>query len=979
MSNLSPGAVISHYRIIELIARGGMGEVYKATDTRLGRTVAIKVPGDTIVEDNKAKRRFMREAQAASRLSHPNICTIFEVGEDEGRLFIVMEYIEGPTLHQTITSSPLAVESTLRLAIQIADALEAAHQSGIIHRDLKPSNVIINPRAMAVILDFGLAKRLRENESADEASPTIMQSLTTEATIVGTVAYMSPEQVRGQRLDARSDIFSFGILLYEMLTGSRPFTGVGQIEIMHAIVHDEPPSIRMLRPEIDEGLVRIIARAMAKDPAARYQTMHEVKQDLWQLVRDRGYDLSGAITAATSSPGRSGLKTEGLRSRQQLLSRRALWILAGALVLGAAAIYFVLTKGSSNEDALSAIESRTLVSWKSDLGDIVTSRGRFSRDGRLIVYAATEQGNTDLWIKQVSGAEPVPVPGTQDGWVDSSPIFSPDAEQIAFISNRGGQFGIWTIPILGGTPQLRATLEPGRRSLVAWSRDGRSIYYELNQNIYLLNLETGEQRRLTDFPATQIIERMFSLSPDERRIAYVEIQNGQQDIWVRPLGAGAPVRVTNDAARDWNPIWHADGERIIYNSVRGGVAQICLAFLDGREPRQITFNDSDSQVSDVSEDGRRILYSVSRDEADLWMVRVDSGSIAPVTTEVGVELWPDLSADGSKIAYQASRMQSIGTNLLSGTILSRELRGQSGQAGQGRALQLASGGFAPQWSPDGEQIAFLRLEDDENSLWLAPASGGEAMRLSAPGVVFGGFSRLPYNRLQARDYSWSSDGRRVVYVARRDGVSNIWISGRDGSGETKVTANSDPALQIFSPLWSRDSRLIAYLSFSSGRAAAQGAARWGVWVAAEGENGSDRLLYENESALRIVGWSADGQDLIIKVIDSRRDTVSTPVAVSLYRLSASGGPTRPMARLESTYFHNLQLSKDGRSIAYVTRAENVDHLEIRSVQGGPARRILRSDDPLSYIANLTWSPDGQTICYAKQTNTRSISMIDRFK
>ena len=204
-----------------------MGEVYKAVDTTLGRIVAIKIPTAAVIEDAKGRQRFLREAHAASRLQHPNICTIFEVGEENGCPFIVMEYVDGPTLHQMISGSSLEIEPALKISLQIADALEEAHHSGIIHRDLKPSNVIINPRGMAMILDFGLAKRLRAAENPESDSATVMQSVTTAATVIGTVSYMSPEQVRAKQLDARSDVFAFGILMYEMLTGVRPFTGAG--------------------------------------------------------------------------------------------------------------------------------------------------------------------------------------------------------------------------------------------------------------------------------------------------------------------------------------------------------------------------------------------------------------------------------------------------------------------------------------------------------------------------------------------------------------------------------------------------------------------------------------------------------------------------------------------------------------------------------------------------------------------------------
>lgn len=969
MGMLSPGTILTHYRIVELIARGGMGEVYKAVDTNLGRMVAIKIPGESIIGDSKARRRFMHEAHAASRLSHPNICTIFEVGEQDGRPFIVMEYIEGPTLHQMIVSAPLAIDTAMRFAVQIADAVEEAHRCGIIHRDLKPSNIIVNQRGMAVILDFGLAKRLRENESHDEEAPTIMQSLTTGATVVGTVSYMSPEQVRGAALDARSDIFSFGIVFYEMLAGVRPFNGAGQVEIMHSILHGEPKEIGEHRAEVDPDIERIIRKALEKNPDARYANFHEIRHDLMEVVRSHGYDLSGAISVAVTSrvnadPGANGPEVAGTR-------RRSLWAYVALGITSALALVLLVmwfAQRRRDDGVIDAIESRTLVSWKSGLGDVVATQARFSRDGRLIVYDATQDGNTDLWIKQVAGADPVVVPGTQDAWSDTSPVFSPDAEQIAFVSNRGGQMGIWSVPTLGGTPRLLAALDRGTIDLVAWSRDGATIYFSFNFNLYSLNLASGERRQITSFPSAAILNRKFNLSPDEKQIAYLDIQNGRQDIWTLPVtGEGAARQITNDVARDWNPLWHPDGRRIVYNSTRGGTNHIFIVGLDGRAPRQITFNDADSTLNDISADGTRILYSMTRDEADLWSVQVESGASAQITSDVGVELWPDPSPDGAKIAYQADRMQSIGADLFSGAIFARDLKPG------GRSLQLASSGFEPQWSPDGERLAFIKRENEYNTLWVVRGVGGEPVRVAGAGVLFGGFSRLPYNRLHSRDLSWSPDGRSLVFSALRNGRSNIWSATVGSPEETPLTENESSAVIFFSPMWSPSGTALAWLARES---AADGSAKWGISVQ---EGKTTRSVYATDRGLRLLGWSGDGREVLIKTVVGVRDTVATPVAVTLARVDSAGGTARVIVELDAAYLHNIQLSPDGRSIAWVARPDLVDEIYVMSAQGGHPRSVLRSDEPLSFLANLAWSPDSKTIYFSRQNNTRAVTMIDRFR
>lgn len=266
MSSLSPDSTISHYKIKELIGRGGMGEIYKAVDAELGRIVAIKTLSPALIADQSAQQRFLREARAASILSHPSICTVFEVGKEGDLVFIAMQYLQGRTIHELLAQGPLPIESALSYALDVAEALEEAHKNGVIHRDIKPSNIIVNERGSAVVLDFGLAKQVSSFSSAlTDESPTMMH-VTTAAAIIGTAPYMSPEQVRGEAVDARSDVFSFGATFYEMLSGVRPFSGRSQIEAMHAILHEEPKPLNKVRREVGRELERIVTRALKKEP-----------------------------------------------------------------------------------------------------------------------------------------------------------------------------------------------------------------------------------------------------------------------------------------------------------------------------------------------------------------------------------------------------------------------------------------------------------------------------------------------------------------------------------------------------------------------------------------------------------------------------------------------------------------------------------------------------------------------------------------
>ncbi len=684
---LNAGARIGRYNIKELLGRGGMGEVYKATDTELGRLVAIKTLSPKLVEDQTARQRFLREARAASMLSHPSICTIFEVGQEGDLIFIAMQYIQGKSLSDMISEGRLAIESALGFSMEVADALEEAHRNGIIHRDIKPSNIMVNERGVAVVLDFGLAKHVGPGGSSGEDAATLIQATATDA-LIGTPAYMSPEQVRGEPLDARSDIFSFGVTFYEMLTGERPFAGQTQIDVLHAVLNQEPKPPSRVRHEIDRELDRITKRLLAKKPAERYESFAEMKADLLRLIQDKRYAVRGITTASLAAGPESAFS----KSMQKLLLpgpdiRRGLSRifsprvgLALIFVAVAAALVWWLALRPATQPEADQNSARTveLANWKSMPGEGY-SEGALSRDGKYIAFHSTKDGDgkRSIWIKQAqTQSEAVKI--TKDDWDNFSPLWSPDGQQIAYVSQRDKETSIWVILMFGGAPRLLKKVEDAALTLRNWSRDGASIYYELSQNLFKLDVETGNVAQLTSFDPSRSLASGFSVSPDETSIVYRDIVEEQSDVWVKPVEGGEPVRVTSDAAEERNPIWHPDGKRVLYSLSIDGTFQIMMARLDGGKTAQLTFRDSDSFVLGVSDDGARILYGGSKEEADLWRANIDGAEEFEFTSEIGVELWSDVSPDGTAVVFQSIREPSHGNKLYESAIQVK----QTGGAGQ---------------------------------------------------------------------------------------------------------------------------------------------------------------------------------------------------------------------------------------------------------------------------------------------------------
>jgi Tol biopolymer transport system component/serine/threonine protein kinase len=964
MSSLSSGSTVSHYTIKELLGSGGMGEVYKAVDLELGRVVALKTILSGRAGDPNMSQRLLREARAASILTHPSICTIYEIGREGDLTFIAMQYVEGKTI-QTILSDfgPLSIETTVNYAVDVVEALEEAHRNGVIHRDIKPSNIIANERNTAVVLDFGLAKQVTFADGLNEELPTQKQ-LTSTATLVGTGPYMPPEQIKGEHLDSRSDIFSFGVTLYEMLTGAQPFKGAHTIDVLHSILHDEPKAISELRPDLDEDLAAIVGKALKKDRNERYQSASEMRADLVSLIQTKGYafrGFSGSLSASLPAGlSRSGFQTREIQTTTASVARHRafLWPAVAVLVVMAligAAWWIFRSVHRSDSDLVSSLRHVQLVNWRSEPGEAYI-RCSLSRDGAMIAYSASRDGTTDIWVKQTIGeANPIRIA------TGINPIWSPDNQQLAFVSSHGNEVGIWRIPALGGSPALIKALKSAAE-LVSWSTKRPVLYYSSASNLFAVNIESGQTEQITNLDASHNAQN-FSVSPDEDRISYVDVVGGQFDIWILPRSGGSAARITNDAEQEKNPVWHPDGKRIIFSSVRDDIYQVFVGYLEGSKPIQITFAENDSFVSSVSADGQKILYSSPREESDIWGVKIDNGEEFEVTAAAGVEMWPDISPDGKLMAFQATKL-SQGRGLSASLMFIKPaMRG-------GQQLQFGVRGRELKWSPDGSKLSFLSGSSGVLNLWVINATGGEATQLTTEGVLTSSYTVLPYNRWETRTYSWSPDSKKIVYSnSRPTGECQLGIIATDGSGESRIVTSSNSEC-FGSPLWSLDGKRVLYASQSP-------ADKSGKVLLADLDTGKSEVLYQADRLLRLLGWSPDG-DIMITTDERNKAGSAKPGDISLFRL-VNGKDPKLVARLNSAYFRNIQLSPDGRTIAFASHQDGRDDIWLIPTLGGAARKITANSEPRFYFSSLTWSPDGKAIYYGKQSGFSLISEISEFK
>jgi eukaryotic-like serine/threonine-protein kinase len=836
------GQTLLHYRVTEKIGEGGMGAVFKAVDTHLDRPVAVKVLPADKVADPERKSRFVQEAKAASALRHPNIVVIHDIAADSGRDFIVMEYVEGRSLDLLIGRRGLKLTEALGYAVQVADGLAKAHSAGIVHRDLKPSNIMVTDEGLVKILDFGLAK-LTEDPSSTDSAPTMTMEAdakprTEEGYIVGTAAYMSPEQAEGRKVDARSDIFSFGAVLYEMLSGRKAFDRDSRIKTLAAVLTEEPRPVSSVCESAPLELERVVARCLRKDPQRRWQTMSDLKVALQELKDD---SESGKLRAAAPQAA-SGKK-------------RIVVLAATVVILAAVALGLKLTVLKSPASVEYDITPLTF-----DSG--FTGFPTLAPDGNLMAYASDRESgrNFDIWIQQVAGGKPLRL--TDHPANDWFPSFSPDGSQIVFRSERDGG-GLYLIDALGGEP--RRLQDKG--SIPRFSPDGRHIAFVVVppslearlHKMYLVSPMGGDPRPFHhDFYPTQVGQGGALIwSPDSRYIIFRGRRvddPSPSDWWVAPVDAGEPVPTNARKNLGLETIvhypvgWSGDDIYFVSGTTIEGLNLFKAPIDPGtwtiRGPAEpITTGPGMKIFPSIAGDGR-VAYTNMTAAMSTWSVaaRADEAVVSPnpekLTLDLMQKFCPSISRDGSRAAFIAFG----GAQAVKIEVRLKDLRTGHETSIPMRSVSLDGAVI----SPDGSALAYRDVvEGKSNTFVLAP--GAAAGREVCEGCVLLGFFpgndsavvQVEPGELQKLDLktretsplfasggetigetSLSPDGRWLAWLGGGpDGRVALRVSpidGPEGEGRETVTL-AEADYYLGSPAWSPNGRWLYYLSEKGGK------------------------------------------------------------------------------------------------------------------------------------------------------------------
>jgi serine/threonine protein kinase/Tol biopolymer transport system component len=774
------GQTIGRYRLLSKIGEGGMGSVYRARDLTLDRQVALKTLKAEAVEDSDRRRRFVQEAKAASALNHPNIVTIHEIDERDGVSYIAMELIKGETLDQRLTAGPLPLARALRIGIAVADGLAAAHAHGIVHRDLKPANVMEGEDGRVKVLDFGLAKLAERGTALSsnlESTPR-----TEEGIILGTVAYMSPEQAEGRPVDPRSDVFSFGSMLYEMVSGRRPFEGGSKVSVLAAILQKQPPSLRREAPGVPAQLERIILRCLNKAPERRYQHMGDLKISLEELLED--------FEAGRLDPpeGPTAVISNGRRLAWPALIGAGL----AGVALGAVALWGLRPgAGSSPEDNGTA----TLLQLTGAEG--LSIDPSWSPDGAWIAYASDRGGGMDLWKQPASGGEPVQL--TSSPGTEMHPAWSPDGRTLAF-SLQGEGAGIFLIPSDGGQA-IRVT-DAGARPV--WSPDGRELAYDANGSIYIVNYAGGQPTLMVSGTSGA---PYVEWSRDGKRLYYWD--RTRRDVFVVAIATKetTALNLIPTGEEVAGITIEPKAQRLVYSKgAFGGDKDLWRVSLDPLtgmpmgDARRLTISATDDIYPRYSPDGKSLAFTVRNLNRQLWALGRDpvtglaTGDARVITEHGQLNYYPAASPDGLLIAWTSQ-------NAGQGAIYYK-LGFSAPERKLTREWERSTREIGATISPDGAQIAFSSTTSGAYRIWRMPQLDSVALQLTQGKT---GSDAQP---------AWSPDGKTIAFYSSRAGNWDIWTVDAVSGGEPKPLLEW-PSNELYAA-YSPDGRSLAFVSTKTG-------------------------------------------------------------------------------------------------------------------------------------------------------------------
>jgi len=869
------GTTVSHYNIVEKLGGGGMGVVYKAEDTSLGRFVALKFLPDDVANDPQALERFKREARAASALNHPNICTVYEIGEDQGKRFIAMEYMEGRTLKHTIQGRPMELEQLLEIGIDIADALDAAHVKGIVHRDIKPANIFITERGHAKVLDFGLAKvgQARGASAGDGATITNdhNENLTSPGTAVGTVAYMSPEQVRGKELDSRTDLFSFGAVLYEMATGVLPFRGDTSGVIFDAILNRDPTGAVRLNPVVPAKLEDVIEHALEKDRDLRFQSAAEMRSELKRLKRDtssgRNVLPSEAAVAAGDSGSSKAASTATAIPISKTSSKKTLFAAIALVLLAVAG--FAAYKFANRGPVFSLQNMRMTQVTDSGKAIAVT----ISPDGRYIVYALREGENQSLWVRQVkTGSDVQLLPPDIVTYQHIS--MSMDGDYVYFSrsdrSTTNYNF-LYMMPVLGGTPrQLLKDVD----SAPTWAPDGKKFAFMRGDPIHsqmivlTANTDGSGETVLAKLPA--LINQPFppSWSPDGRWIAItlneISGKSSNQKIKMISVADGTAHEFYTSTTPLGGVQWFPDGSGLLFVSIEPQSKKSQLFYASYPDAKVMRFTndlaDYDFSSLSMTRDGRSITAIQVNAQPNLWLASAkDLAGARQVTTGNQLAGRIGWTADGHVVAIS-------------------DRAGLLGIDSEGKVTTLISGGdpiVSMSTCRDTNQIVFSRISSGTITGYRADSDGGN-IRTLPPGFIS----------------ACSPDGTWFISVDNQGSLSRVEMT----SGTATFLTKSTSGTSAISP----DGKQFLYsYQESAGNLI-------GDYLGLMGANGGARLQsFQAPSGAGALHWSPDGKAIHFAMTRER--------AGNIWEQPLTGGSPHQVTHFPpGLNIRGFDWSKDGR-------------------------------------------------------------------
>jgi eukaryotic-like serine/threonine-protein kinase len=757
------GKVLGHYQIEAKLGQGGMGVVYKARDTRLNRQVALKMLPPDKTDDPDRIQRFVHEAKAASALNHPNLITIYDISMENDLNFIAMEYISGKTLDQLLGSKGLHEAKTLLYAVQIADGLAKAHAAGILHRDLKPNNIMVTDEDRIKILDFGLAKLIEPLTPSEDAATVTARHLTDAGAVLGTAPYMSPEQAEGRKLDGRSDIFSFGSVLYEMATGQKSFKADSPVGSLAKIIHEDPKPPRAVNTSLSQEMEKIILRCLRKDPARRYQTMADLKVALEDIQQESSLTQQKDI-------------------RDVSWRRRLVWSTLPLVLLTAGYLLWFQLSARVSTEPLRAVPLTTLPG--------VTRYPAFSPNGNHIAFSWTgaRQDNPDIYVQQIGSGSPLRL--TTNPSNDYNPVWSPDDRWIAFLRSQSqiGHSELLLVPPLGGPERKLSDIRIRAGTLVAppylaWCPDSSCLVVTnspgegKSEALFVVSLDTGEKRQLTNPQPPVSGDTNPAISPDGRLLVFRRMMNlFTGELYLLSLNSGMtaasePRRLTPAELDAQHPAWIADRNEILFSAK----AKLWRLKVNGQStPLPLPFVGEDGMMPVLSQpqSGKltRLVYVRNFRDDNLWRIetsaagaKATSQPILSISSTRGDSM-PQLAPDNRRVTFTTDRTGSW-------EIWLTDFDGSNPV--QLTFLEARASGY-PHWSPNGEQIVFHSNVGGQFDIYGIQAAGGKPRNLTEDPSV----DSFP---------SYSRDGKWIYFNSNRMGEPNIWKMAASGGPALKAT------------------------------------------------------------------------------------------------------------------------------------------------------------------------------------------------